>query len=547
MPDSLASAATADAVDLRPVGPGTLSLGRGGHPSGPWMLRRVGLAAVAGSFLLLPTAAAAQIEAEPFGQESSGALGPPPMSVTSHRVVAAGKPLRYTAIAGHLPIRDPTGEPRANVFFVAYMADGAPPESRPITFAFNGGPGQPAVWLHLGIGPRRAAVAQPDTALAVGTGRRPELVDNPHTWLADTDLVFVDPVSTGYSRPAAGHDPSEFHGYMPDVEYLSDFVRLFITRFGRWGSPKYLVGESYGTTRVAGMAAYLQRRHGLDVDGVILISAILNWQTARFHIGNDLPFLLFTPTYAATAWYHGRLAAALQAVPLEEVVHQARDFALGDYATALLRGSSLPNDERERVVQGVARLTGLSPEFVERTNLRIHARRFAKELRRRDRLTVGRLDSRYMGADRDAAGEIAEFDPAYFVYGDFTELFNGYVRDELEYRTDLAYEIRAGDLVRPWGYGLAENRYLNVAEDLRAAMHENPSLRLFVASGYYDLATPFAAVDYTLGQMQLAPALRDNVTVHHYPAGHMIYIHPPSLAALGEHIATYYHGAPGRR
>ena len=441
------------------------------------------------------------------------------------------------------------GEVRANVFFVAYTSE--PPEgrSRPITFLFNGGPGQPAVWLHLGVGPHRAAVAQPSVTQRFASNGAiaptAELVPNEHTWLSFSDLVFIDPVSTGYSRAAPGVDAQDFHGYVQDVEYLGEFVRLFLTRFERWDAPKFLAGESYGTTRVSGLARYLQERHGITLNGVILLSAILNWQTARFDVGNDLPYLFFLPSYTATAWYHGRLAGGLQTGGLENAVQQAREFALGDYATALLRGDNLPTAQRGMIVQRLAGFTGLSPDYVERSNLRVEGRRFMKELRRDEGVTVGRLDGRYLGVDRDAVGEVPEFDPSYFVYGAFTALFNDYVRGELEYRNDLAYEIRAGDLVRPWDYSNVENRYLNVAEDLRSAMSGNPGLRLFVACGYYDLATPFLAMEYTLSQMQLAESLRENVTVRYYEAGHMMYIHPASLAKLELDISGFYDEATG--
>lgn len=500
---------------------------------------RVGLKGVLALWVMLPIAVSAQTEMPETGSSST--------VVTRHEIDTNGGTLRYTATAGFLPIADGDGEPKARVFFVAYNAEpeGGPP--RPITFAFNGGPGQPAVWLHLGVGPWRADVARPGDR--PGSGPRgepaPRLVENPHTWLAYSDLVFVDPVSTGYSRAAKGEDSSQFHGYVRDVEYLGEFVRLYLARFQRWDSPKLLVGESYGTTRVAGLTEYLQTRHGIDVDGVILVSAILNWQTARFHVGNDLPYLLFLPTYAATAWYHGMLDGELQARPLEDVVDQARELALGDYAVALLRGHDLSQEKRRDVVQRLARLTGLSPVYLDRANMRIDGRRFAKQVRRVDRVTVGRLDSRYTGVDRDAAGETPEFDPSYFVYGAFSALFNDYVRADLGFRSDLAYEVRAGDLVRPWDYSSVQNRYLNVAEDLRSAMSRNPDLRLFVASGYYDLATPFFAMDYTLSQMQLAGSQRANVWKRYYEAGHMMYIDPGSLGALAADIGAFYRAVTG--
>lgn len=467
-------------------------------------------------------------------------------SVTSHEIPTADGPLRYTATAGYFPLEDDEGSARGEVFFVAYeVEDGT---RRPVTFAFNGGPGQPAVWLHLGIGPMRAVVSQPapnssNSRFDAATEIPPpygDLVANPDTWLTATDVVFVDPISTGYSRAADGVDPSEFHGYAQDVEYLGEFIRSYLGEFQRWHSPKFLVGESYGTTRVSGLSHYLLDRHGIALNGVILVSGLLNWQTARFHVGNDLPHILFLPTYTATAWYHGLLAPGLQRLSLGEVVRRAEQFATSDYALALLQGDALQPEARERIVDRLSELTGLSPAYVRASNLRVDARRFAKELRRGERLTVGRLDSRYTGLDRDAAGEVSEYDPGYFIYGPYTALFNRYVRETLGFESTLPYEIRAGDLVRPWDYGTVQNRYLNVAEHLRRAMSENPALRLFVASGYYDLATPFFAMDYTLRHMHLDERLRGNVEVRHYEAGHMMYIRPESLALLAADVRDFY-------
>lgn len=471
---------------------------------------------------------------------------------TRHAVRTASGTLNYGVHTGHLPLVDPVTGHRADVFFVYYALEGgADRRSRPISFAFNGGPGQPAVWLHLGLGPMRAPVEEPsmDTRFAPGNPSPPPyrpLEPNESTWLTETDLVFVDPVSTGYSRPAPGQAASQFHGYTQDVEYLGEFIRLFLGRFDRWGSPKFLIGESYGTTRVAGLSRHLQSRHGVYLNGLILVSGMLNWQTGRFHIGNDLPYLLFLPTYTATAWYHGQLRGAL-AEDLADAVRAAKEFALGDYALALLQGDNLPVDEQRRVAERLAELTGLTPEYVERSNLRIDGGRFTKELRRHDRVTVGRLDSRYIGVDRDAAGEQYEYDPSYYIYGPYSTLLNEYLRDALRFRSDLPYEVRAGDLVRPWDYGSATNRYLNVAEDLRYAMAENPYLKLFVASGLYDLATPFFAMDYTLSQMGLDRSQRLNVDVAYYESGHMMYIHPPSLEKLKDDVSRFYRSALGDR
>lgn len=457
--------------------------------------------------------------------------------VTQHALSVAGRELAYTARAGTIGLAEETGEPRARVFFVAYTLDGSSdPAERPITFCFNGGPGSSSVWLHLGtIGPRRVELSPEGWAPPPPY----RAVDNEQTWLAFTDLVFVDPVTTGYSRPAEGESGSGFHGVDQDVESVAEFIRLYTTRYQRWASPKYLAGESYGTTRAAGLAGHLQDRHGMYLNGIVLISSILNFQTARFDEGNDLPYPLFLPTYAATAWYHGRLAPDLQ--DLRALLDEVEAFALGEYTAALALGDALEGERRRALVNRLARYTGLSPEYVERTDLRIDIARFVKELLRDQGRTVGRLDSRFQGIDRDAAGEGYEYDPSYSaILGPFTAVMNHYVRAELGYESDLPYEILTGR-VRPWDYGSkGDNRYLNVAETLRSAMTRNPHLRVYVASGYYDLATPYFATLHTFHHLGLDATLRGNVVHGLFESGHMMYIHDPSRAALRQDVAGFY-------
>lgn len=472
---------------------------------------------------------------------------------TQHTVTVDGQVIRYTVTAGTLVLKQESekrgeqdgaseGEkPKATFFFVAYMRDGvADPASRPLTFSFNGGPGSSSVWLHLGaLGPRRVLMADDGSALPPPY----RLVENAHTLLDVTDLVFIDPVSTGYSRPVEGEKAKEFHSFKPDIESVGDFIRLFTTRYGRWLSPKFLVGESYGTTRAAGLAGYLQERHGLYLNGVMLISAILDFGTAEFHPGNDLPYILFLPTYTATAWYHRRLAADLQA-DLAATLAEARAFALGEYALALLRGNDLPADSRAHVIAQLARLTGLSADYLDRTDLRIEIMRFTKELLRDRRRTVGRLDSRFIGLDRDSAGERFEHDPSMSaIMGPYTAAFNDYVRRDLGFESDLPYEILSDKVWKNWSYAEHENRYVNVADTLRKAIHMNPHLKVFVANGYYDLATPYFASEYTVSHLGLDPSLWGNITLAYYEAGHMMYIHLPSLAQLKADLAAFVRGA----
>ena len=460
---------------------------------------------------------------------------------SKHTILLGGQPLSYTVTCGTIVLKEEaekTGEkageaegekPKATIFFTAYTQDGvADKAARPLTFSFNGGPGSSSVWLHLGLlGPRRVQMDE------IGNPLPPpgKLVDNVYTLLDQTDLVFIDPVSTGYSRAVPGEKPRQFHGFKKDIESVGDFIRLYTSRYQRWDSPKFLIGESYGTTRAAGLSGYLQERHGMYLNGIMLISAILNFQTARFGPGNDLPYILFLPTYTSTAWYHQRLAPELQA-DLQATLRQVEQFARGEYTLALMQGSALSAEERRSITHKLAYFTGLSEDYIDRSDLRIEIFRFTKELLRHERRTVGRLDSRFKGIDRDSAGEHFEFDPSYAnIQGPYSAAFNAYVRGELNFESDLPYEILT-DRVWPWSYAEFENHYVNVAETLRQAMSINPFLKVYVANGYYDFATPYFATEYTLNHLGLDESLRGNLRLGYFEAGHMMYIHIPSLEKL---------------
>ncbi|MBI5030701.1 MAG: peptidase S10 [Chloroflexi bacterium] len=471
---------------------------------------------------------------------------------TKHSITLGGQEIKYTVTTGTIVLKeeaekkgDKAGESegekaKASVFFVAYMRDEVADKSkRPLTFSFNGGPGSSSVWLHLGLlGPRRVVMTD------IGDLPPPPytLVDNEFSLLDVTDLVFIDPVSTGFSRAVVGEKAKEFHGFKKDIESVGDFIRLFTTRIQRWTSPKFLIGESYGTTRAAGLSGYLQERHGMYLNGIMLVSSILNFATARFDTGNDLPYILFLPTYASTAWYHKRLAPELQN-DLQATLREVENFALGEYALALSKGAALSTDERTTIVRKLARYTGLSADYVDRANLRIEIHRFTKELLRDERRTVGRLDSRFKGIDRDAVGEVHEYDPSLTnIMGPYTATFNDYVRGELKFETDLPYEILT-PRVQPWSYGTHENQYVNVAETLREAMTINPHLRVHIANGYFDFATPYFATQYTFNHLGLDPTLQKNISLTYFEAGHMMYIHLPSLARLKDDLANFVRGA----
>jgi carboxypeptidase C (cathepsin A) len=468
---------------------------------------------------------------------------------THHIVTIGGQEIGYTVTCGTIVLKEEseaTGEkagesegekPKAAIFFIAYTRDGVADLSRrPLTFSFNGGPGSSSVWLHLGaLGPRRVEMGDAGALLPPPW----RLVDNADSLLDITDLVFIDPVSTGYSRPVTGEKAKQFHGFKKDIESVGDFIRLYTSRYQRWASPKFLIGESYGTTRAAGLSGYLQERHGMYLNGLMLVSAILNFQGYEFDPGNDLPYITHLPTYAATAWYHRQLPADLQNLPLRDFLAEVQAFAFGEYSQALLRGDALPSGERGQIVEKLARYTGLSTEYIERCNLRVEIFRFTKELLRRRRRTVGRLDTRFLGIDRDSAGENFEHDPSMSaILGPYTAAFNHYVRAELKFEKDLPYEI-LNFKVWPWSYAEHENRYLDVAETLRKAISANPFLKVFVANGFYDLATPYCATEYTFNHLGLDPELRPNLSMSYYEAGHMIYVHLPSLAQLKTDLAAF--------
>ena len=465
-----------------------------------------------------------------------------PPIVTRHETRIGGKLVKYTVTTGMMPLKSEAGDTEARIFFMAYTADrpGAPAQ-RPLTFSFNGGPGSSSVWLHLGaIGPKRVKM--------LDDGRMPappyELVDNDESWLDQTDLVFLDPVGTGYSRATKPELGKKFWGVQGDIESVGEFIRLYLSRYQRWGSPLFVVGESYGTTRAAGLAGHLIEK-GIAFNGIVLISTILNFETARFTKGNDLPYVLFLPTYTATAWYHKKLPADLQAKPLRALLDEVERWALADYTLALAKGDRLSGSERQAVVDTLARYTGLDKGFLDQSDMRVEIQRFDKELLRDQRRTVGRLDSRFQGSDALAAGERPDFDPSLAaIRPPYTATFNDYVRAELGYKSDLTYHILGGG-IGAWDWGTS-NGFADVSESLRSAFAKNPHMKLLVAKGYYDLATPYFAVEYTLSHMGLEPALRRNVRTREYEAGHMMYIDKKELARLHQDVAAFLQDAVAR-
>jgi len=459
---------------------------------------------------------------------------------TQHVLRLGGQEIRYTANAGTLVVRDEDGKAKANLFFIAYTRDGVDAAKRPVTFTFNGGPGSSSVWLHLGaFGPQRVLLEDDGAAPAPPY----RWVDNEGSLLDLTDLVFLDPITTGFSRSIPVGEDEPFHGVEEDIRSVGDFIRLWTSRYQRWSSPKFLAGESYGTTRAAGLSGYLQRRHGMYLNGIVLVSAVLDFATGDFHPGHDLPYPLFLPTYTATAWYHKRLPADLQG-DLATALREAEEFSRGEYQRALWLGDRLTPEEKARAADQLARLTGLDRRKIETWNLRIADDSLYEDLLGAEGLRVGRLDSRFKApVVPGAGGEGLASDPSYDnIQGAYTSTLNAYLRAELKFESDLPYEILTGR-VRPWSFKGYENRFVNVGPTLAGAMRQNPALKVYVANGYYDVATPYFATQYTFDHLGLTAAMKRNVRFGFYEAGHMMYIHKPSLLKLREELAGFYRWA----
>jgi carboxypeptidase C (cathepsin A) len=473
--------------------------------------------------------------------QASQAPGDDRASKTQHSLRLDGRDIKYTATAGTLPIRGDDGKVAARMFYVAYTKDGEDARTRPVAFLFNGGPGSASIWLHMGsFAPRRVQMA--DEGFQPAPPYR--LVDNEHSLIDVTDLVFVDAISTGYSRAAPGVNASQFHGQTGDIRAFGDFIYEYLKVHARWPSPKFLIGESYGTIRSAGMAADLQARHGIELNGIVLLSSLLTYQTIRTGPQNDVAYVSYFPTYTTTAWYHKRLPPDLQAKDIRRVADDARAFATGEYATALLKGNSAGEAERKAVAQKIARLTGLSPEYVERANLRIDPARFRKELLRDRRLVVGRLDSRYTATDVDAAGEAPEFDASNTaLQGAYTAMFSDYVRNELKWESDIHYDTSGN--VRPWTYD--QNQYMDMTEPLRQAMARNPFLKVHVLAGYYDMATVFMGTEINMWHLGYDRTFTDRVSFTYYEGGHMMYTRPSAHRALTSDVAKFIAAAGGPR
>lgn len=458
---------------------------------------------------------------------------------TAQELTLGDRTLRYKATVGRLPIKNHSEdkpEIEAQIFFTYYALEtDHPVGDRPLTFAFNGGPGSASVWVHLGgLGPHRV-VLNPDGSLPPPPYR---LAANPETWLTETDLVFIDPVGTGYSRAKDPETAKKFYDVDGDIGSLSEFIRLFLTRYERWTSPLFLAGESYGTTRGAGMAGHLIDR-GIGLAGIIFISTVLSMQTIRFQPGNELPFPLYLPVYTATAWYHKQLADDLLARELPDLLREVEAFAFGPYTFALMQGDRLPAEQRTELIPQIARYTGLSETYVEQRDLRIEHWRFCKELLRGRGVTVGRIDSRLTARENNRGAETPGFDSS-MLHPPFTAGINDYLNRTLGYKTDLPYAISGEGVNSQWKW--ANGTFTETATHLARALAKNPHLRVLFACGYYDLATPYTAAEYTAAHLGIDPQYRKNLSFTYYPSGHMMYIEQASLTQLKQDAAAFLRG-----
>ncbi len=473
------------------------------------------------------TKASAAKESEPEKAKPKTSSDEDPV-VTHHQTFVDGKDLKYTATAGLMPIKDAKGDTEARIFFIAYTLDqSGAAASRPLMFSFNGGPGSASVWLHLGaLGPRRVTITEEPVIPAPPF----RLVDNEATWLDRADLVFIDPVGTGFSRATKPELNAKFHALRGDITSVGEFMRMYLTRYDRWASPLYLIGESYGTTRAAGLAGYLVDQ-GIAFNGLVLVSCALNFQGFVFSDGNDLPYFNYLPSYTAAAWYHKKLSIDLQQTSLAVVLKEVEQWASGEYASILARGDQLTDQERASAAARLARYTGLSSDDIDASHLRITMSRFCKDLMKKQRRSIGRFDARYQGIENSPAGDGPSFDPSLAgVRAPYTSTFNNYVRTELGYKSDVPYYI-LGEGVGHWDWQ-KEMGYPTTTDALKDALTKNPHMQVLIASGYYDLATPYRAVENTLAGLGLDPSLRKNITIAKYEAGHMMYVDGPSLHRL---------------
>ena len=462
---------------------------------------------------------------------------------SEHRIAVGGRTIEYTATAGTMLMKGEENEPIALFGYTAYVEKGTDTATRPILFAYNGGPGSASVWLHMGIlGPQRVVVE--DTEFAPpGPFRR---VANEYSILDEADLVMIDPVGTGYSRPVGDAEGKDFWGVDQDIASVSAFIAQYVTENGRWMSPKYLLGESYGGMRSGGVAYRLLKAHSLALNGVILVSPYLDFVAGNPGIAIDLPHVLFFTTFAATAWYHETIPD--RPADLRAFLEEAERFAETVYAPALFKGNRLSGEERQEVLAGMARFTGISEDYWDKANMRIDESQFSKELLRQRKETSGRIDSRFKGDGINHVGERFAYDPFMSSVGPaFAAAFHDYYQKDLGVDIDRDYAL-SGKVGKDWDGSHKSPSgprwydklpIANTAVDLAYAMVQNPNMRVLVQQGFFDLATPYGVTNYVLDHMDLDPELQQNITVKLYEAGHMMYVHPPSMVGFKEDLAAF--------
>jgi len=488
-------------------------------------------AALSSSLLFAETNDKAEAIFSPYGPQKEKTV------TTSHTANIDGKAVSYDATVGTQMLRDESGKEKGLIFYTAYTRtdiNQSDASLRPLIFCFNGGPGSASVWLHLGaFGPKRVNIDEE----GLHTTLPFHLVPNPYSLLDIADLVFIDPISTGYSRVIWNQDPKQFYNVDTDVETVAEFIRVYTTRQEKWTAPKFVAGESYGTTRAVGLALELHDKQHLFLNGVILISSVLNHMTLNFGNGNDLVYTLYLPAYTKTALYYHKLSEEMQNNP-EKALRESREFAYGEYAESLFLGDRIDPQKRKKVIGKLAALTGLSPDYIEKSDLRVSQDHFAKELLRSQNRVIGRFDSRYMGIDSNSLGAVYECDPSFNAFlGLFTATFNDYVRRDLGWKTDEEYKILAN--VTPWGYNSTMGQTLNVSDKLQEVMDRNNRLRIYVAGGTYDLATPYFATEYTFSHLGLLPSLKKHIELHLYEGGHMMYLNQNSIAQMKLDLSAF--------
>jgi len=463
-------------------------------------------------------------------------------SVTEHSMTLDGQTIPYKATAGTILLKNDKGEPTGLMFYVAYTrTDVKDMSTRPIAFFYNGGPGSSTVWLHMGAwGPKRVV-----TTNAAPTPPAPyKLVDNQYSLLDVTDEVFIDAMGTGFSHAVGKAKDKDFWGVDQDMRAFGQFINNYVTENNRWNSPKFLIGESYGTFRSAVVGNYVQSHYGMDLNGIVLMSSVLDLGTISFYPGEDLAYILYVPSYAATACYHKILPGC--PANLDNIVQQSRQFASTEYAEALLQGSQLGKTEKEAVAKKLSQFTGLSEDYILKANLRVSLPQFMEELQRSRGLTTGRLDSRFSGPSYDPLAEYASYDPqSTAITGAFTAAFNEYVRNDLKYGQGMTYKVDANFAGAHWdwkhgggrGYGFPGAP--NVEPDLIHALISNPHLRVQVENGYYDLATPFFETEYTMDHLDLPASLQSHIQLKYYDAGHMMYLNDAAHAKLKATVAAF--------